>query len=195
MQTLPALRAGTHLVSHYYARQCSLQSAGQDRPMRARMWRSIIPCSACGRQTKSPASSEVPHKKRLYHSMGLLSFPLVPLVRWRPKRNLSDAGPSFTPPYCENACKSPNITLRHTIVENHNSLVEGETNLNGQVKVFMKLQNEHPAAPRAHLHHLAVFAMNTSTNLRDLVPLLLVYGMFPRLPHITGSGRCRKTSA
>lgn len=105
-----------------------------------------------------------------------------------PEEILTDAGTCFTSPFFSKMCDLHDITLRHTNVESHNSLGEGETYHHGVRKVFNKLRHGHPSVERGVLLQLSIFAINSSVNEHGLIPLLLAYGMLPRLPGVRGTG-------
>ena len=105
-----------------------------------------------------------------------------------PEEIVTDQGVLFTSKEFTEWCAQSGITLRHTPTEQHNSLSVGETYHHAVRKVFLKLRAENPNVSKELLLQLAVYAINTSTNPHGLIPVLLVFGVLPRLPDVGGTG-------
>ena len=104
-----------------------------------------------------------------------------------PEEIVTDQGSLFTSESFHGWCEASGIRLRHTPTEQHNSLSVGETYHHAVRKVFLKLRLENPRITKEVLLQLAVYAINTSTNPHGLIPVLLVFGMLPRLPDVGGT--------
>jgi hypothetical protein len=88
--------------------------------------------------------------------------------------------------YEENStnCAALGIHLRHTGIESHNSLGTGERFHGPLQRVMGKLKHDHPRIPDSVGLSMAVHALNITAGPKGLVPILLVFGKLPRLPHV-----------
>lgn len=101
-----------------------------------------------------------------------------------PERITADHGSVFTSELFQMCCVEHGILLRFTGTESHNALGAGERYHHPLRKVYNKLREDYPAMADDVLLQCAVFAMNTTVGPDGLVPCVLVFGSFPRMPSV-----------
>jgi hypothetical protein len=101
-----------------------------------------------------------------------------------PESLLTDQGSVFLSQHWSGLCRAADIRLRHTGTESHNSLHVGETLHAPLRRVLRKINDEHPDVPDDHALSIAIHAMNSTANERGLCPMLLVFGVLPKLPEV-----------
>lgn len=101
-----------------------------------------------------------------------------------PESMLTDQGSVFISQQWSGLCRAADIQLRHTGIEAHNSLNAGETLHAPLRRILRKMHDEHPELSDEHALSLAVYAMNATTNERGLCPMLLVFGVLPKIPEV-----------
>lgn len=105
-----------------------------------------------------------------------------------PEAILTDQGSVFTSANFTASCVEHGITLRHTGTESHNSLGSGETYHSPLRNIYDKLRFEFPQVAQDVLLQCSIYAINATAGPNGLVPCLLVFGMFPRLPGVLSTG-------
>jgi transposase InsO family protein len=104
-----------------------------------------------------------------------------------PQEILTDSCMAFCSEEFYSLCEQHDIIIRHTLIEQHNALGQGENFHSSLRRTFNKVSLEYPNVPREVLLQLAVYALNTSANAHGLVPCLLVFGTLPRLPFVSAT--------
>jgi hypothetical protein len=102
-----------------------------------------------------------------------------------PQEILTDSGTAFCSEEFHNLCEQHDIIIRHTPIEQHNALGQGEQFHCSLRRTFNKVSLDYPNVPREVLLQLAVYALNTSANAHGLVPCFLVFGTLQRLPFVS----------
>jgi transposase InsO family protein len=100
---------------------------------------------------------------------------------------LTDSGTAFCSEEFRNLFEQHDIIIRHTPIEQHNALGQGEQFNSSLRRTFNNVSLEYPIVPREGLFQLAVYALNTSGNAHGMVPCLSVFGTLPRLPFVSGT--------
>jgi hypothetical protein len=101
-----------------------------------------------------------------------------------PERITADHGSVFRSHLFEQCCFEHGITLQFTGTEQHNALGTGEKYHHPLTKDFLKFHQDYPTIKRQVLLQCAIFAMNTTLGPDGLVPCVLFFGSFPRLPAV-----------
>lgn len=102
-----------------------------------------------------------------------------------PDRLRTDAGSVFTSSRWKQLTKEDGIKLRISGVEAHNSVGIGERLHASLRRIYRKVKSSFPHLSKHALLKLAVKAMNDTSGENGLVPLFLVFEIFPRLPIIS----------
>lgn len=112
-----------------------------------------------------------------------------------PKVIRTDEGSSFIAADVQKWAGEAGVILHAVGVERASSMGLGEQVHHPLRRSFLKLRSENPAVSDELLLDVAVKAHNDSSGLNGLVPTLLVFGTFPRLPVRTGADNLPSNSA
>jgi hypothetical protein len=82
------------------------------------------------------------------------------------------------------SCAALGIRLRHTGTELHNSLGTGERFHAPLRRIYNKVSLDHPLVPPDVRFAMSVRAMNTTQGPEGLVPIMLLFGKTPVIPHV-----------
>jgi hypothetical protein len=101
-----------------------------------------------------------------------------------PMSMLTDQGSVFLSRDWKASCAALGIRLRHTGTESHNSLGTGERFHAPLRRIYNKVSLDHPLVPPDVRLAMSVHAMNTTQGPEGLVPITLVFGKTPVIPHV-----------
>lgn len=93
-----------------------------------------------------------------------------------------DQGPQFQSAEWKGYLRGCSIRIIDSGVESHNTLGAGERYHEYLRQVFRKVQEESPELPKEEALSIAVYGMNCTAGPNGLSPILLVFGIVPRLP-------------
>ena len=93
----------------------------------------------------------------------------------------ADRGPCFNSDEWSSYLQATGIKRKDSGIESHNSLGSGETYHDFLRKVYNRVRSEHRAIPKEDTLALAVHAINCTAGPNGLSPVLLVFGITPRI--------------
>jgi len=106
---------------------------------------------------------------------------VTPLVGY-PEELHVDAGSQLRSAPFQALLSSSGIKMRPSGVESHNALGAGERYHAYLRELFKRIRADHPAIPIALAVSMSVWAMNQTAGPDGLSPILLVFGVHPRMP-------------
>ncbi len=114
-------------------------------------------------------------------------FCWVTLYTGFPLRIRTDQGSAFTSLRWTRRCEAVGTEVRHSGVESHNSMGNGERYHDPLRRVFRKIKEDLPRMKNEIALRLALKACNDTLGPEGLVPSLLVFGCIPRFPSVESS--------
>jgi hypothetical protein len=99
-----------------------------------------------------------------------------------PEQILTDQGSAFTSNVWATNCAETSIELLHTSVESHNSLGICEAYHSTIRRIYNKLSISFSDRPKSLRLAMTIKALNDTAGPNGLVPSLLLFGTYPRLP-------------
>ena len=93
-----------------------------------------------------------------------------------------DQGPQFQSSEWKNLLQAAGIKQTDSGIESHNALGPGETYHEYLRQIFRKVRAEFPSLQNENALSIAVHAMNSTAGPSGLAPMLLVFGIVPRMP-------------
>lgn len=94
----------------------------------------------------------------------------------------ADAKPQFRAVKFKGLLNLAGINLKLSGIESHNDIGVGDRNNSYLRSIYKKMKAEHPKMDKHTVPEIAMEALNEKAGPNGLLPILLVFGVMPRLP-------------